>query len=59
MGGLNYAQGATMLGYVGTQVATNFQVITVKSYNSDGVTLTWTKIGNPSGIAYYNIIGIK
>jgi hypothetical protein len=59
MNNLMYSQGAAMLAYVGTQVAVNYQVITVKSYNDDGVTLTWTKVGNPTGIAYYNILALK
>ncbi len=37
--------------YIGTTVTTETQIAGVKSYDSNGFTLTWTKTGSPTGTA--------
>ena len=37
----------------------NYQLAVVASLDSDGFTLTWTKIGSPGGVAYFQYLAIK
>jgi len=39
--------------------ANTHQLAIVKSYDTDGFTLTWTKLGSPTGTMYFNVMAMK
>jgi hypothetical protein len=44
--------------YIVTALGTEQRAV-LKSFDADGFTLTWTKIGNPTGIAYLHVLAMK
>lgn len=65
--GINYKTGVSYFGHVAAgygantclvvdQGSSNFQTASVKSFDADGFTLTWSKVGSPTGTFIFNAL---